>query len=170
MTDVQEISNIKFIKGLAYYAKVLGKPVPNFNKDGFEWAIDVALDKDTVKELKSYGLGPKIKEANEAHDGHPYISFKRVSVKKSGPDAGKENKPIHVVSPDGRTDWPKDALIGNGSEVAVKFTVNEVTSPQKKKFIRADILSMQVRNHIPYEAPERGPEFEPVEAGVAENW
>ena len=168
-----EVNNIKVITGKAYFAKVLGKPVPNYSKDGFEWTVDVALDKDTVKELKSLGLGPKIKEGNEAHDGLSYITFRRAAKKKAGPKAGEDNQPIRVVSPDGKTVWDPQSLIGNGSEIAVKFSINENKSPTGKKFVRADILSMQVRKHVKYDRPEQQ-DFDAVEGATegtqAEAW
>lgn len=140
---------VKQIQGKAYWAKVFGPGVPNYNKDGFEWTIDVALDKSTADELKSLGLGPKIKDNKEYS---PYITFKRATVKKAGPKAGQANEPIRVVSPDGKTLWDANVQIGNGSTVNVKFSLNEVVGgPGKKKFIRADILSMQVWEHKAYE-------------------
>lgn len=166
---------IKQIRGKAFYAKILGSPVPNFNRDGYEWLVDVSLDKKSEALMKSLGLGPKVKAANEKHDNLPYITFRRNATKKM---TGEKNNPIRVVGPDGKTEWDRSTLIGNGSVVNVKFAVHEVTGgPQKKTFIRADILSMQVFEHIPYVAPERAPEYEanpeadiPQDKAVGENW
>lgn len=148
---------VKVVTGKAYWPK-LGKPVPNYNKDGFEWAVDVSLDKTGLKQLKDYGLTSKIK--NKGDDRGDFITFKRATVKKSGPDKGKDNNPIRVISPDGKTPWDMSKLIGNGSTVRVKFTLNETTNLRtKEKGMRADPLAIQVFEHLEYTAPERQ-EFE----------
>lgn len=142
---------VKQIQGKAFYAKVLKEPFPDYNKTGLEWSVDVTLDKDTLKQVKDFGLTPKVKSANEKHDGLPYITFKRASVKKSGPKAGEKNQPIRVVGPDGKTLWDAETKIGNGSVVNVKFALHTVVGgPKKQEFVRADILSMQVWEHVPY--------------------
>ena len=147
---------VKQIEGKAYWAH-LTKPTANFNKDGFEWSVDVAVDEDTVKELKSYGLGPKIKDNKEYS---PYITFRRATVKKAGPKAGEKNEPIRMIGPDGKTPWDTNVLIGNGSVIRVKFSVNEnVGGPAKKKYTRADALALQVFDLVPYVAPPKQ-EFE----------
>lgn len=166
--------NIKQISGTSFWCQLLGEPVLNYNKDGKEWSIDVGqLSEDTQKILIKLGLGPKIK--NKGDDRGAFITFKRNSVKKGGPKAGEANKPIKIVGPDGKTEWDPAIKIGNGSEVRVRFSVNEVVGgPAKKKFIRGDILSMQVWKHVPFVAVERS-EFEAnedapvVEAGEG-NW
>ena len=158
---------VKQLQGKAFYTKVLGTPVPNYNKDGHEWSLDVGLDKDTVKQLKDWGLVSKIKPGNEKHDGLPYITFRRAAVKKSGPKAGEANQPIRVVSPDGKTLWDNEVRIGNGSTVNVKFALHEVVGgPKKQKFVRADILSLQVWEHMPYVPVDDNAEFDMNDAAV----
>lgn len=167
-------TQIKQVQGRAYFAK-LKTPVPNYNKDGTEWSIEVGLDKDTVKLLKSLGLGKKIKPGNEKHDGLDYISFRRASVKKAGPKAGQSNEPIRIVGPDAKP-WDSNVLIGNGSVVNVKFAVHEVVGgPKKERFVRADILSLQIWEHVPYTPPARDDEFEqnqdaPAKVAVGGEW
>lgn len=135
---------IKQIQGTAYWTKLF-KEVPNFNKDGFEWTFDLAVSDDVAKELKALGLGPKIKDNKEYS---PYITFKRATVKKAGPKAGEANKPVSVVGPD-KAPWDTSIHIGNGSTLNVKFSVNEVTGgPAKKRFIRADVLAVQIWEYV----------------------
>lgn len=146
---------VRQIQGLAYFAK-LSKPVQNYQRDGEEWSIDVALTPDTVKELKALGLDSKIRPQNEKHDNLPYITFRRATVKRAGPNAGQENSPIRVVSPDGKTPWDTSVLIGNGSVVNVKFAVHSNPAPKGKGVnTRADILSIQVWQHKPFVPGER---------------
>lgn len=148
---------VKVVTGKAYWPK-LNKPVPNYNKDGDEWTVDVALDKAAVKQLKDYGLGSKIK--NKGNEQGDFITFKRATVKRSGPKKGEANQPIRVISQDGKTPWDPHKLIGNGSTVKVKFTLNETTNLRtKEKGMRADPLAIQVFEHVEYVAPERQ-EFE----------
>lgn len=164
---------VKQIQGKAYWAK-FKDPVENFNKDGYEHSVDLAIDEATVKELKSLGLGPKIKDNKEYS---PYITFRRATVKKSGPKAGQPNEPIRLVGPDGKTEWDRNVLIGNGSTLNVKFSVNEVIGgPAKKKFIRQDILSAQVYEYVPYVSVkgdkaefEANPEVKELKA-VGDSW
>lgn len=163
---------VKQLTGKAYWFQVLGKPVANYNKDGFEWTFDVSLDEATKKELIGYGLTSKIK--NKGDDRGDFITFKRASVKRSGDRAGEENEPLRVVGPDGKTPWDKALKVGNGSTIRVKYSINPTVNKRtKEKGMRADPLSIQVWEHVAYEAPERA-EFEanpnvPVEA-PAENW
>jgi len=164
---------VKQLTGKAYWFKVLGKPVPNYNKDGFEWAFDVSVDEATKKDLIGYGLASKIK--NRGDERGDFITFKRASVKRSGPKAGEENDPIRVIASDGKTVWDKSVKLGNGSTIKVKFTLNEVTNKRtKEKSMRADPLSIQVWDYVPYVETERqefdaNPEAKAVEA-PAGNW
>ncbi len=171
-----ENMNIKQIRGITYWAQILGDPRPNYDQTGKEWSIDVSIDEATQETLKKLGLEPKFK--NKGDDRGTFITFKRAAIKKAGPLAGKDNSPIRVVNPDGKTEWDRSVKIGNGSVVNVRFSVNEnVGGPGKKKFVRADVLSIQVWEHKAYVAPEgkepRG-EFEqnenaePVKAVVNE--
>lgn len=144
---------VKVVTGKAYWPK-LGKPVQNYNKDGEEWTIDVSLDADALKQMKGYGLTSKIK--NKGDERGDFITFKRATVKRNGPKKGEANAPIRVISPDGKTPWDTNKLIGNGSTVRVKFSLNETFNARtKEKGMRADPLAVQVYEHLEYVAPER---------------
>lgn len=163
---------IKVITGNAFWTK-LSRPVENYNKDGQEWTLDVAIDDKTSKELKGYGLGSKVK--NKGDERGDFITFKRSTVKRSGPKKGEDNKPITLVGPDGKTPWPSSTHIGNGSVVKVKFSLNETINPRtKEKGMRADPLAIQVYEHSEYTPPERQ-EFDgnpeaPLPNEVAADW
>jgi len=50
------------IRGKAMYAKILGDPIPNYDKSGKEWKMDLQLtDKNSLKELKAAGIGDRAK-------------------------------------------------------------------------------------------------------------
>lgn len=155
--------NLQVISGKAFWAR-LAKPVSNYNKDGFEWKLDVSIDEATKKLLKAQGLGDKVK--NKGDERGNFISFKRATVKKNGPEKGKDNKPITTVGPDGKTPWNMDTLLGNGTTVRVKFAINDSKGRDGKPSRRADIFAVQVLDLVPYEAPERS-EFDAVEGAEA---
>lgn len=153
------------IRGTAYWAKVVGKPVKAYNPGEFEWTIDVAIDEATRKALAKAGLGDRVK--NKGDDRGDFIQFKRKSVKADGEPA----KPIAIVDSKGQP-WDDKTLIGNGSIVNVKFIINEITMQNGRKILKPNILKMQVWEHVPYES--KGDDF-PVKEdnetkGKAEEW
>lgn len=137
------------IRGEASYAKIVGDPRLNYNKDGKEWSLDLKISKDVVKELKSYGLGGKIKMKPDYLDGAPYIRFNRKELDFNG----KPNKPIEIVDILGKP-WD-DSLLGNGSVLDVKFRAKDY-GPGKQ--IGVYIQKVRVMKHIPYEGQETMPE------------
>lgn len=130
------------IKGQAYWAKILGDPAPGYDPTETEWSIDVTVNEDARATLTDLGLADKIK--NKGDERGDFITFKRKGVKKDGERA----KNITVIDKT-RELWPQDELIGNGSEVAVKFIADE-WEYGKKKGVRAAVLTVMVLDHVPY--------------------
>lgn len=95
------------------------------------------LDAATVEKLKAEGLKDKIKDKGNGE----FITFKRKELKMDG----SPNTPIRIVDHKGEA-W-NGKKIGNGSTVNVNFAVNEFGKNQKS----ANILSLQVWEHVPYE-------------------
>lgn len=122
-----------YLRGKTMYAKILGDPVLNYSKDGKEWKMDLVIDKDSLKELKSLGIGDRVKSKPDYADGQYYISFKQKEFKADG----SANEPIRVVDNEQKP-WDQSRLIGNGSTVDVKFVVKD-WGPGKKKgvYLRA---------------------------------
>lgn len=126
------------IRGKAFWAKVVGDPVPGYNNGPPEWTLDVVPEEDSIKKLKELGVGSYIKDRTNG----PTIAFKRKAVKKNG----DPSQPIpiydhHNAPWDGR-------LIGNGSTVNVCFTINETkTKPVR---LKPSILQLQVWDYVPY--------------------
>jgi len=109
------------IRGKTWFAKILGEPVPNYNKDGKEWTVDVILSKSAVKELKAFKLGSKIKSIDKEDsefNGQPFIRFKQKAARADG----TPNRPMKVVDITGK-DWDQETLIGNGSDIDVTFDI-----------------------------------------------
>lgn len=134
-------------RGKAQYAKVLGEPMLNYNKDGKEWKIDLVLaDKGTLAEAKKLGIGDRIKQKDDYVDGQSYMTFKQAEFKRDG----SANDPIKVTDILGNA-WPKDKLIGNGSDVDVKFVVIDY-GPGKKSGVY--IRSIRVLKLVEYNKKE----------------
>lgn len=157
--DIKEL----VIRGKASYAKVLGDPIPNYNKDGKEWKIDLILtDKGSIEEVKAAGIGDRIKRkesywaANE-----PHLSMKQTELRKDG----TPNRPINIVDAKGNP-WPQDKLIGNGSIIDLKFVVID-NGPSKFKGVYP--RSIRVLDLVPYEKEEFAPLSEDDEFYASEN-
>lgn len=138
------------ITGKAYWTKVLGAPVPNYDENAKEWSIDVTLDGPTTDYIKRLGLTSKIKNKGDQDERGDFMTFKRPEINrfKNAP-----NKPIPVLAADG-TDWPVDVAIGNGTKVQVKFGVFEV--PTRGKFKggpKAVIYEIKVLELVSYVKP-----------------
>lgn len=148
------------INGISQYAQVLGAPRNNqFDPDNRIWTIDLLVNKDTIKKLKTEGLGWKLKktekEASWTPEGSDYIKFKRMEFfidRKTGEK--KRNKPIEVIDAQGNP-WDQEILIGNGSEINVRFRTYEGF----KKQTQAMIDGVQVVKHVPYENKESFPVY-----------
>lgn len=145
-------------RGKVQYAKVLGDPVPNYAKDGKEWKFDF-IPNDSVaaaKELKSLGVGDRLRttedsNGNPRYDGQLYLSFKQ----KAERNDGSPNQPIRVLDLKGKA-WPEDVLLGNDTEVNLKFVVID---NGKGRFNGVYPRSLQVLSLVPY----ANREFEPLD-------
>ncbi len=149
-------------QGTAYYAKVVGKPQPGYDKTQLEWSTDVAINDATRKSLIKLGVGDYIKNKGDKHaSGGDYLSFKRPAVKKDG----TPGKPIRIVDNKGKP-WDNTVLIGNGSVVNVNFALNEKASGG----LKPSLIAMQVWEHVPYEPKDRDDDFPVVAGAEDEDW
>lgn len=109
------IANIHYFTGKAFWAKVLGDPVPNYNRDGNEWTFDFTPDDiDALKAVPE--LAKKVK--NKDDERGEFIQLKQ----KETTSKGKINRPITVVDARNRP-WNPSVKIGNGSTVEVKIDI-----------------------------------------------
>jgi hypothetical protein len=133
-------------RGKASYAKIIGDPSLNYNKDGKEWKMDLELtNKGVIDEAKKLGIGDRVRQKEGYLNGNPFMTFKQAELRKDG----KPNQPIKVVDIKGNR-WD-DKLIGNGSDVDVKFVVMD-HGPGKKQGVY--IRSVRVLKLVPYEKSE----------------
>lgn len=145
-----DIKTVVF-RGKASFAKILGEPILNYNKDGKEWKMDLELtDRTSVKEAKDLGIGDRVKQKENYLEGAPFMTFKQAELRRDG----TPNQAITVVDPLGKP-WNQNTLIGNGSDVDVKFVVMD-HGPGKKHGVY--IRGVRVLNLVPYERQE----FEPI--------
>lgn len=134
-------SNTKTLSGTANWAMIVGAPGKAYNPAEKEWSIDLVLDEASVAEAHKLGMGSRIKNGA--------IKFTRSEFKKAGPAKGTANTPISIKNPDG-TDFPAETLIGNGSEVKVKFSTYIPTFSGKTFPPKPAILEVVVVKHVPY--------------------
>ena len=129
------------ISGICQWAKVLGAPGPGYEPHEKEWSIDVEVDDATREYLTGLGVADKIRSKDGRED---FIPFKRNELKKDG----TPSKPIAVVDRN-RQPWDETKLIGNGSRVAVQFTVDP-WEYGRKSGIRLGLIKIMVLDHVPY--------------------
>lgn len=143
MSDKQTI----YIRGSAYWAKILGDPVWNYGKDAKEWKIDVTLDAKAQKALKDAGVADRIKDKDDERG--KFISLRQRELRADG----APNQPIRVVDNENNP-WSPSVLIGNGTPVDVKIEVRDYGKGKKHGvYIRA----VRVLELKPYTAQEFAP-------------
>lgn len=137
------------IRGKTSYAKILGDPVLNYSKDGKEWKMDLVIDKDTIAEFKTAGIGDRVKTKPEYLEGQPYVTFKQAEFRRDG----TANDPIRVVNILGEP-WDQKALLGNGSDVDVTFAVVDHGVGKKKGMY---IRQVRVLKRVEYQGGDEAP-------------
>lgn len=135
-----------FLRGKLYWAKVLGKPRPNYNRDGNEWTFEFEPDEDGIKELKKRKLGDRLK--NKYDDRGPYIVLKKSELNRDG----EPNQPIRIYD-ELDQDWEHDKLIGNGSRGDVKLDIRDYGAGKKSGIYP---VAIRVTELVPYKSTEFG--------------
>lgn len=151
------------IRGKAYWAKIVGKPTPGYDKSKLEWSFDLSIDDETRKQLIKEGVGDRIK--NKGDERGDFITFKRPAKRQDGTDS----KPIKVVDHHGNA-WDR-RLIGNGSTLNVKFLINEYNAGPRV-IRKPAVLAVQVWDYVEYEGKNNN-NFEddfPVKDSGVEDW
>lgn len=136
------------IRGKASYAKILGEPRPNYNKDGKEWTIDLLLTDAGVKQIEDLGIKDRIKSKPEYNDGNPYFIFRQKELRADG----TPNQIPVVVAADG-SPWDQNTLIGNGSTVDVKFQFVDYGTG---KFPGVYLQAVRILDLVEYNPPAFG--------------
>lgn len=136
-----------FIRGKAQYPKIIN-PVPNYNKDGFEWTIDLALDPAGVAQATAEISKKKLKDSDAFG---PYIRFKQgTQYKDAVTGEMKTRKAPEVVDAAGKP-WNPDVKIGNGSLVDIKAQVVDYGAGKE---LGVYLQKVRVLDLISYEADD----------------
>jgi len=144
------------INGNAYWA-ALQQPNTTFDP---KWQIDVC---NLTAEMKSIVEDTGLRVKNKGDDRGDFVSLSRRTLRKDGtpnmqPDVKDRGKN------------PFTELVGNGSEVNVKFRTWEYDNSFGKG-TSGDLMAVQVVNHIPYASKEGDFEdFEALDAPAADDF
>lgn len=138
-----------------FWAKVIGDPVPNYDGDGLEWAVDLCkLTSEHLKQLQDDGMSSFYLKDKDDERGK-FLQYKRAGTRKDG----VASKPIPIVDKYGKK-W-NGSLLGNGTIADIKYAINEVQPPKGKPRGKIAVLAIMIREHVPYEkSPMDGFEFE----------
>lgn len=149
---------IAFISGKLNWAKVLGDPVQNYEKNGREWTFELELDEAAIQTIIKNGLEDRIKgkgyfvgQKKQYAEREPFIMLKRTEFSKDG----EKNKPIRIYDADDVAWDPQfdeqgkaTNLIGNGSAADVKLDIRDYGAGKKKGIYPA---AVRVTDHVEYE-------------------
>jgi len=154
-----------YLRGETSFAKLLGDPLPNYSKDGFEWKVDLKIDPKDIKSLKAAGVADRVKMKENYLDGAPYLTLK-VKSERTDRVTGEKYKvdPPVIVDKSGEP-WDPKKLIGNGSIVDVKITIRDF-GPGRPKGIylnKTRVLKLVPYNNDDFpELDEADPFYEPA--------
>lgn len=133
-----------FVSGKIYWAKILGKPVPNYDGDAREWTYDFVPDDITF--LKTHGLLDRLKEDKKGTMGGDFLHLRKPELDSEG----EKNEPIRIYDAD-NLPWDSETLIGNGSDVDLKLTIADWGKGKKSSIWTKAI---RITNHVPYVSNE----------------
>lgn len=144
-----------FITGKIYWAKVLGEPRLNYNKDGREWGFELELGKDGIAAFKKHGVVDRIKgkgynvgQKGQFADREPFVQLKKTEFNRDG----NPNPPIRVY--DGNdVDWDASRLIGNESVADVKLDIRDYGVGKKSGIYP---VAIRVKELVAYQSSEFG--------------
>lgn len=137
---------IVYLRGKLFWAKVLGEPVDNYNKDGKEWVFDLALDDDGVKQAKALKV-LNIKDKDD--DRGKFITLKQKATRADG----TPNQPIRVLDAAGKP-WNEEQKLGNETVADVKF---EIRDYGKGKYPGIYPRAIRVLDHKEFASQEFAP-------------
>jgi hypothetical protein len=129
---------VEYLSGTLHWAKVLGEPVPDYDKTGREWTVNLEPSQEATDILTGHKLQDRIKTKKDLTS----ISLKMKEHRKDG----TPNDGIRVYNAD-NTPWDQSNLIGNGSKAIVKVTIADY-GPTKKKGIYPEAI--KVTEHVSY--------------------
>lgn len=152
---------IHYLRGPIHWAKVLGDPVDNYDKNGREWTFDVSLSTDGVRQIKLIKVnGQPVKNIkNRDDDRGDFVQFKQKfreaeDYERYGQKVRTvDEQRIKVMDASGQP-WDQNVKLGNGTIADVKF---EVVDYGKGKYAGVYPRAIRVLDHVPYESQEFAP-------------
>lgn len=142
-------SVMAYMRGKLYWAKIFGKPRPNYGGDAREWAFEFEPDENGVETLEEHDLSDRLKDKRKKkgyENREPFMNLRRKEFKFDG----EPNDNIRVVDSDNQP-WPGDKLLGNETVADVKVNIVDY-GPGKKKGIYP--VAIRIQEHVPYESNE----------------
>lgn len=139
-------ATVEYFTGKVYWAKILGNPRLNFNKDGKEWAFEFEPDEDGLAILKKHKLLDRLKDKQEDRPKYLVLRKKELNAK------GEPNPPIRIVDAEGK-DWDPNKLLGNGTVVDLKLDIRDYGVGKKKGIYP---VAIRVQELVAYESSEFG--------------
>src|SRR6185312_15230097 len=133
-----------YATGKLYWAKILGKPVTNYDGDGREWTYQFVPD--DVSFLKEHRLLDRLKEDSKWIIEGQFLNLKKPELNSEG----EKNDPIRVYDSD-NNEWDRTKHIGNGSTADVKLTIADWGKTKKKSIWTAAI---RITDLVPYVSNE----------------
>lgn len=137
--------NVVYLSGTIHWAKIFGKPHPNYGGDAMEWTFEFEPDADGVKVLKANKVADRLKTKEGRK---PFLTLKRKELRNDG----DKNEHIRVYDNDS-IQWPEETLIGNGSSVDVKLDIRDYGVG---KFMGIYPQAIRVTKLVPYASSEFG--------------
>jgi hypothetical protein len=146
------IYTMPVISGKAFWAK-LDKAQNPFDQAKPRWSIDVALNSEGIKTMKSHGVPIKDKE----DDRGKFVTMYKDQFLNNGTELPKPRLM------DSQKNDISGTLLGNGSLVKVSFNPRE-WKMNNRKGVRAVLKDVQVLDLVSYSPPD---EFEVEEGYVS---
>jgi hypothetical protein len=147
------------------WTKLIGEPRLNYSEDGYEWSVDVVVDKSHIKALEAENLGDYLREKN----GETFFKYRRPSVRSSGEAAN----PVPVLDKFGKS-WDPSVLIGNGTTADVQIIMSEMKRGKNKGKNKPTVIKVKVNDLVEYNAGEDftfdAPASSAVVATAEEEW
>jgi hypothetical protein len=142
------------MSGTFYWAKIIGKPRPNYARDALEWTFEFEPDENGLKKLKELKLTDRLKDKYE--DRGKFLTLKKSELNRDG----EPNLPIRIydaqespADPKQDKDWDPSKLIGNGSKGNVKLDIRDYGVGKKKGIYP---VAVRVTELVEYQSSEFG--------------
>lgn len=134
------------LRGRTAYARVMGPPMDNFDKDGKEWKLDFIIDdnKDLAR-LKKLGVSDRVKQKEDYLDGAPHMTLRQKAQRKENNQL-VDNDPPAIEDIFGKEWNPKTAL-GNYTVIDIKLRIADYGKGFKKGIY---INGIRVLELVPY--------------------